>query len=138
LSYPDLGEYRVGIKYAALLVMDSRDPLSADQGAAELHYDVKNDSSVHCASDNVAANLEEAVIIEASAKLVGDGEACGLSIVSEEQPQAKSLYQQMSADQKTLLIGNLVTALNTALLRVQTGLLGQSEEAESNCGVPLS
>ncbi len=111
LSYADAHRYRIGIQYAALPVNKPHCPVNTYHRDGQGRFDGNGGGSVNYQPNSLDGPVDDPSVKEPPLRISGDADRYDHHDGNDDYSQAGSLYRLMSADQKSQLIGNLVSVL---------------------------
>ncbi len=134
LSYPDSHRYRIGINYAALDVNKAQCPVHTYHRDGQTRFDGNSGGAVNYQPNSFNGPVDDPRMKEPPLKISGDADRYNHRNGNEDYSQAGDLYRLMNADQKALLIGNLVGALKPVPRFIQVRQIGHFYKADADYG----
>ena len=134
LSYPDAHRYRIGINYAALDVNKPHCPVHTYHRDGQTRFDGNDGGAVNYQPNSFGGPVEDARMKEPPLKISGDADRYDHHDGNEDYSQAGDLYRLMNEDQKTQLIGNLVSAMKEVPRAIQVRQIVHFYRAEHDYG----
>ncbi len=138
LSYPDAHRYRIGINYAALPVNKPRCPVNTYHRDGQTCFDGNGGGRVNYEPNSFDGPVEDSSLKEPPLKISGDAGSYDHHQGNEDYSQPGDLYRLMSSDQKSQLIGNLVSALTSVPRIIQERQLAHFYKADPDYGARVA
>src|SRR5713101_5833380 len=113
-AYADAHRYRLGsTNYADLPVNKPRCPVHHYHRDGVMRFDGNYGGAVNYEPNSFGGPVEDPRFKEPLLKISGDADRYDHRVGNDDYTQAGNLFRLMSADQKTQLIGNIVSAMKT-------------------------
>ena len=113
LSYPDAHRYRIGINYAALPINKPHCLVNTYHRDGQTRFDTNGGGSVNYQPNSFGGPVDDPRRQEPALRIEGNADRYDHHAGNEDYRQAGNLYRLMTTHQKSQLIGNLVSALET-------------------------
>ncbi len=138
LSYPDAHRYRIGINYSQLAVNKAHCPVHTYHRDGQTRFDTNGGSSVNYQPNSFHGPIDTYPLKEPPLKICGDADRYDHRVANDDYSQAGNLYRLMDEKQKTLLINNLVAALEHVPLFIQERQLEHFYKADPDYGYRIA
>jgi catalase len=138
LSYPDAHRYRIGINYAALPINKPRSAVNTYHRDGQMRFDDNGGGQVNYEPNSFTGPIEDPSVKEPPLKLSGDADRYNHRDGNEDYRQAGDLYRLMTEDQKSQLINNLITPLQTVPRVIQLRQLMHFYKADTDYGTRVA
>lgn len=138
LSYPDAHRYRIGINYAALPINKPRSAVHTYHRDGQMRFDDNGAGQVNYEPNSFSGPIEDPSVKEPPLKLSGDADRYNHRDGNEDYRQAGDLYRLMTEDQKSQLINNLITPLQTVPRDIQLRQLMHFYKADTDYGTRVA
>lgn len=134
ISYPDAHRYRIGINYAALPVNKPHCPVNTYHRDGHMRFDDNGGKQVNYQPNSFNGPIDDKQWREPPLKISGDADRYDHRLGNDDYTQAGNLYRLMSAEQKTLLIDNIVSAMQTVPQAIQLRQIAHFYKADADYG----
>ena len=138
LSYADAHRYRIGIQYAALPVNKPHCPVNTYHRDGQGRFDGNGGGAVNYEPNSFDGPVEDPRLKEPPLRISGDADRYNHRDGNEDYSQPGALYRLMNADQKSQLIGNLVSVLKTVPRFIQLRQIGHFFKADADYGTRVA
>ncbi len=134
LSYADAHRYRIGINYAALPVNKPHCPVHTYHRDGAMRFDDNGGSQINYEPNSFDGPIENKADREPPLAIDGDADRYDHRLGNDDYSQAGDLYRLMSNAQKTILVNNLVGAMQGLPREIALRQIQHFRQADSDYG----